>query len=297
MPSLNKQNMTDFSNKLSTKNISENDQLRSQYMHRIIRKGNRDVSKSSAPVIPYVLVQYWNDSTTIPSDVQKCIDSWKLLEKHYFKRFLFDDKSAEKFIKHNFDTCHLKAFNNCNHPAMRSDYFRLCFILVNGGFYVDADDVYRGGDFKSYFYDQRLKLQPLCYNTSTSSMVKISDAILAPYGSRELTFYANNDPIISPPNHPVIYMALERATQILNQDKGAKQDVQSITGPGNLTICLVRYAINNSQDSNTPNYELIADWDEIAFSQWPLEYRFDKRNWRLWDGFDTKVEKRKGDAK
>ena len=289
--------MTDFSNKLSGKNISENDQLRSQYMHRIIRKGNKDVPKSGAPVIPYLLVQYWNDLTAIPSDVQKCIDSWKLLEKDGFKRLLFDDKSAKKFIKHNFDTRHLKAFNNCNHPAMRSDYFRLCFILINGGFYVDADDIYRGVSFKSYFNNQRLKLQPLCYNILTSSMVKISDAILAPYDSRKLIFYANNNPIISPSNHPVIYMALKRATQILYQDKGGKQDIQSMTGPGNLTISLVQYAIKNSQDSNTSHYEFIADWDEIAFSQWPLEYRFDKRNWRLWNGLDTKVKKRKGDIK
>ena len=290
--------MTDFSNKLTTNDILENDQLRSQYIHRIIRRGNRNVPKSDAPVIPYLLVQYWNDSSAIPSDVQKCIDSWKLLEKFGFRHLLFYDKSAQKFIEENLSIHYLKAFRRCNHPAMRSDYFRLCFILVNGGFYSDADDVYKGSDFKSYFYDERLKLQPLCYNLLTNSMIKISDSVLAPCDSKELIFYVNNNPIIAPPNNPVIYMALERATQtLLNQFKGDKQDVQSTTGPGNLTISLARHEIETDQDNMDLDFMFLADWDEIALSQWPLEYRFDKRNWRLWDGLEKEINKRKADVK
>lgn len=267
-------------------------------MHRIIRESIQIVSKSSAPVIPYLLVQYWNDLKTIPSDVKKCIDSWNSLKKWGFKHFLFDDESAKEFVEENFDTRHLKAFTNCNHPAMRSDYFRLCFILINGGFYADADDVYRDRDVSLYFYNGKLKLQPLCYSLLTNSMAKISDSISTPYNSSEFIFYVNNNPIISPPNHPIIHMALERATQILlDQNAESKQDVQSETGPGNLTISLIQHFIETNRSSISPDFEFIPSWDEIAVSQWPLEYRFDKRNWRLWDGLEKEIDKRKGDIK
>jgi len=44
---------------------------------------------------------------------------------------------------------------------MQSDYFRLCYILVEGGLYVDADDVYQGMDIDYLFTDSRLKINPL----------------------------------------------------------------------------------------------------------------------------------------
>ena len=51
---------------------------------------------------------------------------------------------------------------------MRCDYFRLCFMARNGGFYVDADEVYQDVDCEYLFEDGRLKLQPLCYEMSTT---------------------------------------------------------------------------------------------------------------------------------
>lgn len=277
--------ITDSLSKKVALDIPEDNRLRSQYMRNIINEDNRDIPKRNALAIPHILVQFWNDATTIPLDVQKCIDSWKPIEERGFERLLFNDESARQFIKENFDRRYLDAFKRCKHPAMRSDYFRLCFIMVNGGIYVDADDVYEGVNFESCFYDKKIKLKPLCYNSLTDSMVKISDFIVAPRDSQELIFYVNNNPIIAPSNNPIICMALERATQILlNQIISDKQDVQSTTGPGNLTICLVRHAIETDRNGIDRDFTLLTDWDEVCLSQWPLEYRQDKRNWRLWDG-------------
>ena len=47
---------------------------------------------------------------------------------------------------------------------MRSDYFRLCFVLAEGGLYVDADDVLRGAGGGMSSRDGTLKIQPLCYD-------------------------------------------------------------------------------------------------------------------------------------
>jgi hypothetical protein len=37
---------------------------------------------------------------------------------------------------------------------MRCDYFRLCYIYRQGGFYVDADEIYQGGDYHSLYRDK-----------------------------------------------------------------------------------------------------------------------------------------------
>src|ERR1700730_10750757 len=87
-----------------------------------------------------------------------------------FERWLFDDVTAARFIAEHFSALHVLAFKKCQHPAMRSDFFRYAFMLKVGGFYVDADDVYLGGPIERLLGDGRLKLQPLCYDIATDSM-------------------------------------------------------------------------------------------------------------------------------
>jgi mannosyltransferase OCH1-like enzyme len=262
--------------------IAEDGLLRSHYMRHLIHDADAYLQQRTASVLPRVLVQFWDDSKAIPADVRECIDSWRPLEADGFRRFLFDDYSAAQFIADHFGRRYLAAFERCQHPAMRSDYFRLCFILKNGGFYVDADDVYQGGDCESWFHDNRLKLQPLCYDASNDSMIKTSDFVTNPRDSPNLIFYVNNNPLIAPADHPVIRMAVERSTQILITQVGDARDVQSTTGPGNLTASLVQHAIDLERAGEARDYALLADWDALSISQWPLEYRRDERNWRLW---------------
>lgn len=272
--------------------IFKNYRLRSQYMHEIIAKTNKNVVNGNTQVIPYTLVQYWNDSKSIPLDVQGCIDSWKRVEKYGFTRILFDDRSAKQFIIKNFGIQYLDAFMRCGHPAMRSDYFRLCFLKINGGFYIDADDVYKGGDIRSYFFNKELKVQPLCYDLKSNSMVKISDINTGSVDLQKLIFYVNNNPIIAPANHPIVNNALKRSTEILlKQVKDDKQDIQSTTGPGNLTIGLICREIETRKLNKASDFELLVGWDNVSFSQWPLEYRNDDRNWRLWNGYNKEDEK------
>jgi hypothetical protein len=267
--------------------VSEDDRLRSQYMRHLIYENSFN-PQSASSVLPRVLVQFWNDTNAIPSDVCECIDSWQPLDEHGFERLLFDDEGAARFIADHFDRRYLDAFERCRHPAMRSDYFRLCFIMKKGGFYVDADDVYQGGDFGPWFRDNRLKLQPLSYDSLADSMVDTADFMTNPRNLPELIFYVNNNPIIAPSRHPVIRIALERATRILlAQTTGDTQDVQSTTGPGNLTASLVRHAIESEHEGETRDFALLADWDTVSVSRWSLDYRRDKRNWRLWDGRDA----------
>ena len=165
---------------------------------------------------------------------------------------------------------------------MRCDYFRLCFILLNGGFYVDADENYSGKKLDEYFIDGRLKVQPLCYDTITGGMIKPELFIEKKQFSNHWIFYINNNPLIAPPRHPIVGLALKRANRLILECSG-KLDIQSTTGPGNITAALVEHALSNGPMNRQRNVLVIPDWEEVSTSVWPLSYRNDERNWRLFD--------------
>lgn len=118
-------------------------------------------------------------------------------------------------------------------------------------------------------------------------MVNTADFLTNPCDSPNLIFYVNNNPLIAPAGHPVIRLALERSTQILLTQAGDSWDVQSTTGPGNLTASLVGHAIEFERAGAARDFALLTDWDIVSVSRWPLGYRSDERNWRLWGGRDA----------
>ena len=124
---------------------------------------------------PKRIVQFWDDLDRLPEDVRECMESWKKLEQSGFELQVFDESSAREFIRVDLGSRHVKAFDKCYHPSMKSDYFRYSYIFVEGGFYIDADDVYHGTTLDHLFSDGRLKLQPFCYDIATAQMVPPSD--------------------------------------------------------------------------------------------------------------------------
>lgn len=87
-------------------------------------------------MIPKVIVQYW-DQEVIPDDVSSLMLSWKRQHSGY-EYVLFNKTSARSFIKKNCGKEGLSIFDAANIPAMRSDIFRLAYILHHGGVYIDA---------------------------------------------------------------------------------------------------------------------------------------------------------------
>lgn len=262
--------------------IVNDHRLRSQYMQRLINAAPTNSPGGETTLPPKILVQFWDDIDALPSDVQECIDSWSALESAGFKRLLFDDARAEEFIGRHFGERHVHAFQACKHPAMRSDYFRYAFISKIGGFYVDADDVFLGQPIDALFRDGRLKLQPLCYDIAANAMC---DAVRRASSSEDapLIFYSNTTPLIAPPSHPIVLDALAGATVNVLAAAEGNRDVQSLTGPGNLTACIVKHAIQLETTNAPKDFELIRGWEAIAISRWPLSYRSDERNWRYWE--------------
>ena len=230
---------------------------------------------------PKTIVQFWHDLRQLPSDVDECVQSWAVWKTSGFDHKLFDERAAETFISQSLGPRHKRAFERCYHPAMQADYFRLCYMLVKGGIYVDADDVCIGTDIGWLAEDRRLKLQPLCYDITTGTMVRPAVFLRAEASDPSWIFYFNNNPLIAGPEHPVIEHALNQATCMLElAGKDELLEIQTATGPGNLSKSIFDLGTRTASDIKNDVFVLV-DWEATAVSHWPLSYRNDARNWRL----------------
>lgn len=236
-----------------------------------------------APSIPKTLVRYWHNLDELPEDVEQCLKSWDRLGYEGFEIRTFDDLFAKAYIADKYGFREATAFARCRHPAMRSDYFRMCFILAEGGMYVDADDVLLGDEWRHIFRDGRLKLQPLCYDIPTGRMAPMSQIRLGDLPAEGRVYYVNNDPLAAPAGHPLLARALASSTEKLLRDEELPI-IQATTGPGNMTVALACHAHDLISAGFPPDFELLRNWDEIAETRWDLSYRNDDRNWRNVEG-------------
>lgn len=260
----------------------EDHRARSDFVRGVVQASHEPEEVSSAFLAPPPrrIVQFWDDLDRLPRDVANCIDSWRKVEKQGVELLLFGEHQARDFIRQRLGPRHENAYNMCYHPAMQSDFFRLCFIYVEGGCYVDADDVYHGAKIEHLFSDGRLKIQPLCYDISTDGMVPPSDFTRPGANALSWIFYFNNNPLSANHGHPIVERALASATTALEKShKDELPDIQSTTGPGNLTKSIFDAVTENSQTERA--LCVLRRWEDIASSKWPLSYRHDKRNWRL----------------
>lgn len=225
-------------------------------------------------------MQFWDDLNQLPTDVRECIQSWRKLEAQGFELLLFDADGARDFIARKLGPRYEEAYSKCYHPAMQSDYFRLCYILIEGGCYLDADDAYHGSAIEHLFGDGRLRIQPLCYDISTNQMIPPSVFTEPGANASMWIFYFNNNPLLAVRGHPILKRALARATEALERPaSGELPEIQSTTGPGNLTKSVFELA---TEHRNIEDTLLVLDgWEDVATSRWPLSYRRDTRNWRL----------------
>ncbi|WP_287308453.1 glycosyltransferase [Mesorhizobium sp.] len=236
------------------------------------------VDPLSSP-IPRTLVRFWHNELELPDDVRACMASWDRLTDEGFVLRSFDDAAASSYIETYYGRRERAAFARCEHPAMRCDYLRMCVLLAEGGLYVDADDVLLGDGWKLIFRNDRMKVQPLCYDITAGGMMASADIWRTDLPAGDRVFYVNNDPIAAPAGHPILQQALKRATDRLLGSEGFLE-IQATTGPGNLTAALAAHA-RQLQIADQPfDFELIRDWDAIAEMRWSLSYRDDERNWR-----------------
>jgi mannosyltransferase OCH1-like enzyme len=265
--------------------FEESDGLRSAFIRDIVRRQLEvqtetvEVLRAEPARIPRRLVRYWHDRADLPDDVRVCLRSWDCLADERFELRLYDDISAAVYIADVYGEREVQAFARCGHPAMRSDYLRMCVVLAEGGLYVDADEVLLGEEWRRIFRDGRLKVQPLCYDPTSRRMVPATEIWRSDLPTDDLIYYVNNNPIAAPAGHPALQRALARATEkLLGEDSAL--EIQSTTGPGNLTAALAAHARELEVSGRPCDFELLRDWELIAEMRWNLSYRNDARNWR-----------------
>jgi len=264
----------------------ENDEdLRSSFIREITLRQLEDETRETdepgvaSASIPRRLIRYRHDQSDLPDDVRACLESWNRLADDGFEFHMFDDISGTAYIASNYGDRERSAFARCSHPAMRCDYLRMCFVLAEGGLYVDADDVLLGEGWRSIFRDGKLKVQPLCYDIAAGAMMPSAYIWQSDLPADDRIFYVNNDPIAAPAGHPVLRRALRNATaKLLDDDRFP--EIQSTTGPGNLTAALAAHARELQLAGSPPDFELLRDWGSVAEMRWDLSYRRDARNWR-----------------
>jgi mannosyltransferase OCH1-like enzyme len=260
----------------------ENHRARSSFVRGLVQRSGDPAVASSvfARKLPKRIVQFWDDLDRLPGDVGECIETWRKTEEQGVERLLFDKRQAREFIRRRLGSRYKQAFDKCYHPAMQSDYFRLCYILVEGGCYIDADDVYNSSQIQHLFSDGRLKIQPLCYDMATNMMVPPSLFTKPGANAASWIFYFNNNPLIAASGHPLIDRALTQATLSLEKDvTNGLPEIQSTTGPGNLTKSIFDAVTESGEIEQA--LLVLCDWENIARSRWELSYRNDPRNWRL----------------
>jgi hypothetical protein len=260
----------------------ERHRQRSEFIRKLVQRpvGQLSINERYAQGTPRTIVQFWHDLRELPRDVEECIASWTRWTTYGFAHRLFDERSAKEFIAGSLDARHKHAFDQCYHPAMQADYFRLCYLLAEGGFYVDADDVCVGTHVGWLFDDGRLKLQPLCYDIASRTMVAPSVFLHSDAYNPGWIFYFNNNPLIANREHPIIERALRKATDLLElSSDGVLPEIQTTTGPGNLSKSI--FEAGTTFGGLESELVVLRDWDAVAVSKWPLSHRDDARNWRL----------------
>lgn len=105
--------------------------------------------------IPRHIVQFW-DSPDPPEDIRAAMAGIQR-DNPGFSYHLECDESARAFINTHYGQEITALYDACPHPAMRSDFWRLCYLHVQGGIYIDADvvsrapltDITRGSHFRT----------------------------------------------------------------------------------------------------------------------------------------------------
>ncbi len=262
--------------------ITEEDHYaRSRCIRKLVQSPDNSMITTSvyAQKLPMKIVQFWDNLEKLPDDVAECIETWRKAEEQGIERLLFDKKQARDFIYQKLGLRYVQAYDKCYHPAMQSDYFRLCYIFLEGGCYIDADDVYNGDQIQYLFGDGRLKIQPLCYDKATNMMVPPLLFTKSGADAASWIFYFNNNPLIACSGHPIVERALIQSTLFLERGvMNGLPEIQSTTGPGNLTKSIFDVVTESPEMEHT--LLVLHNWEDIARSKWELSYRNDTRNWR-----------------
>ena len=220
------------------------------------------------------ILQFW-DQPAPPEDVLASLESWHRAGPPVT---CFSDAGAAEWLRDAFGLEALAAYLHCHHPAMRSDLFRLAWLLREGGFYVDADDAFIG-DAALPDFEAGLVLLPLAQHGH--EIVPVEHGLQVAAGGAYIGFFANNAPLYAQAGHPVLEAALGSALAHLHgcMARGERGDIHEHTGPSNLNHALMAYLAQCLRQGVEPDVAVRLDWPWLLPFQ-PMAYKQGERNWR-----------------
>lgn len=209
-------------------------------------------TRSTAATIPRSIIQFWDRD--MPADIAETTRSWPR-NCAGFEHRVFDDASAEAFIKAHCSDLVQKAFRQVGHATMRADLVRLAVLSVQGGIYADADDFCR--------VSIEPWLMPGC------ELLLLQEDIAS----------VGNNFIAAAPGHPFILAALEHVAQNLAK----RQDgIWFSSGPGALTQVFCTIYREALRQSRLPQGVRILDTYEIGSRislHLPRRYKQTEKHW------------------
>ena len=156
-------------------------------------------------ITPLTVYMTWGYSS-LPQDMHANIMT-NIQNNPEFDFYIYDDNKCREFIKDNFDTNVLNAFNNLVPGAYKADLWRYCILYKKGGVYIDI----------KYSIQTKLinfiKKYPLCF---------VKD---------RLTLRIYNGVMIAPPNLKIFDYAINKIVQNV-KNKYYGRDPLDPTGPG-----------------------------------------------------------------
>ena len=119
------------------RNHSKNNSFYSSESKNIIKRNNNVIVKNiqEENIIPKKILQTYKSLNSVPSYV---VNNIKRLNKDWEYCF-YDDNQCIDFLQKEFGSSFVEKFNSFEKGAHKSDLFRLCWLYVNGGVYIDID--------------------------------------------------------------------------------------------------------------------------------------------------------------
>ena len=203
------------------------------------------------------IVQFWDDDP--PQDVAAAMSTWP--QMHPGTPYeVYDETDAKRFILGTFGSSAVEAFEACRHASMKSDFFRISYLSVHGGVYVDADEQC---------------LRPLW---PVVRALQAGATFVGALSSEPLP-YVHSAFLAAPPGSSMFREAFRRLVEGIRAHP--RPNIWDAAGPGLITRAVARIIADNQ--SGNEQVILLRPGQYTSFSKClNLEYKFTaKGNWRL----------------
>ena len=161
--------------------------------------------------VPTIIYNSWH-SHNVPPKMKENI--YSLIELNPdFDYYLYSDEESEEYIRYNFSTDVLDAFNTLKPGAYKSDLWRYCILYKKGGVYIDI---------------KYSTLEPLSSIVARTPEVYVRDYDNAATDPNTRCFY--NGVMVSPPNNLLFKACIDEISNNCKL-KLYRMNVLDVTGP------------------------------------------------------------------